>query len=192
MEQLGNIYEKWMEIPRWQKWILLVLVGAFLFGVLYYFRIEPLKREILAKQRQLDSLALSVSRLKTFEKRREKIKREIENLQGQITAIETKLPSGKEEVSQILRSITNADSGMVISFIKREKPLSKKYYDIFPYTVQLVGTYPNLVHWCEKLSKANRIINFGDISIVEYHNNKKKQPYTIVATLKLKAFTLKR
>ena len=199
MEQLNSLYERWVETPRWQKWILIVLIGLLVFGILYYYRIEPLKREILRKQQQVDSLALSVSRLKVFEKRRAKVKKEIENLQKQIAAIEAKLPTGREEVSQILRSITDADSGMVITFIKREKPVSKRYYEAFPYTVQLVGTYPNLVRWCERLSKVDRIINFGDISVVEYKSKsrsskgeEKQPPYTVTATLKLKAFTLKR
>jgi len=199
MEQLNSLYEKWMETPRWQKWILIIILGFMVFGFLYNYRIDPLKRKVIEKQRQLDTLALTISRLRIFEKKKLKLQREIENLRKQIAAIEAKLPTGREEVSQILRSITDADSGMVITFIKREKPVSKRYYEAFPYTVQLVGTYPNLVSWCERLSKVDRIINFGDISVVEYKSKsrsskgeEKQPPYTVTATLKLKAFTLKR
>ncbi|WP_456436122.1 type 4a pilus biogenesis protein PilO [Thermovibrio ammonificans] len=202
MEQLSSLYEKWIETPRWQKWILILFLGALLLGLLYYYKIVPLQQELARKRAQADTLALTVSRLKVFEKRRAAVQKEINQLEKQIAAIEKKLPTGNEEVSQILKSITGADSGMVIRFIKRDKPHSSKYYVAYPYTVQLAGTYPNFVRWCERLSKVDRILNFGDISIVSYKKKPSGLPrkgeeerspgYTVVATLKIKAFTLKR
>jgi type IV pilus assembly protein PilO len=198
------LYEKWIRLARWQKWLIICLMGLGLFGILYYYRVKPLQQELQAKRTQMEQLQLTVSRLKAIERRKNELKQTIEKLKKQIAEIESKLPTGKEEVSQIIKSITDADSGMVITLIKKEPKLSKKYYIAYPYTVRLLGTYPKFIEWCEKLSRANRIINFGNIQVVSTHPTSKlkgikraqklteKDKYTILVEMKVNAFTLKR
>jgi len=201
MEYLMGLYERWIHLARWQKWLIIILIGALLFGSLYYFRISPLKQELSLKKQQAEQLRLTVSRLKIIEKRRDEMIKKIEELNKKIAEIESKLPTGKEEVSQIIKSITDADSGMVIKLIRKEKKENKKYYVAYPYRVELLGTYPAFIKWCEKLSRANRIINFGDIQVTTTHpiavkgirkKEKESSKYTIAVDMKVKAFTLKR
>lgn len=202
MEQLVSLYERWLHVPRWQKWIVIVLLGVVLAALLYYFQVAPLKEELSRKQREIESLTLTVNRLRVVEKRKSLLLKELEELRKQIKQIESRLPTGKEEVSQILRSITGADSGMSIKLIKREDVKRHKYYVEYPYRVVLLGTYPSFIRWCEKLSKANRIINFGDMRIEalqpvgEKKRGRSKQKEevprgaSVKAELEIKAFTL--
>jgi type IV pilus assembly protein PilO len=196
MEQLTAIYEKWIHLTRWQKWLIILTVGLLLFGFLYFLRISPLKEELNAKKARAEQLKLTVSRLKVIEKRRAELLKKIEELNQKIAEIESKLPTGKEEVSQIIKSITDADSGMVIKLIKKEKQENRKYYIAYPYKVELLGTYPDFIKWCEKLAKANRIINFGNIQIKSIQpksiKDKENYNYTIAVDMRIKAFTLKR
>jgi len=195
MEQLSSIYEKWLHLPRWQKWIVITLIGILVFLGYYYAKVTPLKEELQSKQRQVERLRLTVSKLKAIERRKKEIEKEIEELTQKIAQIESKLPTGKEEVSQIIKSITSAaDSQMVITLIKKEKQENKKYYIAYPYRVELVGTYPNFIRLCEKLSGADRIINFGEMKISALPK-KKKEKYpgaTVGVEMSIKAFTLKR
>lgn len=201
MEQLISLYERWLHVPRWQKWIVIVLLGIVLAALLYYFQIAPLKEELSRKQRKIESLTLTVNRLRVVEKRKALMLKELEELKKQIKEIESRLPTGREEVSQILRSITDADSGMSIKLIKRENVKKHRYYIEYPYKVVLLGTYPSFIKWCEKLSKANRIINFGDMKIESLHpvgeskRGRTKQEEvpkgaSVKAELEIKAFTL--
>ena len=201
MEQLVSLYERWIHTPRWQKWIAIVLLGVVLFALIYYFKIAPLKEELNRKKREIETLTLTVNRLRVVERRRVLLSRELEELRKQIQEIESKLPTGKEEVSQILRSITDADSGMSIKLIKREAVKRHRYYVEYPYKVELFGTYTGFIKWCERLSKANRIINFGDIKIkslnpvsgkrqMTIRESEAPKGATIEADLKIKAFTL--
>jgi len=195
MEQLSSIYEKWLHLPRWQKWILIALIGFLVFFGYYQLKVNPLKEELQSKQRQIERLRLTVSKLKAIERRKKDIEKEIEELNKKIAQIESKLPTGKEEVSQIIKSITSAaDSQMIIALIKKEKQENQKYYIAYPYKVELIGTYPNFIRWCEKLSRADRIINFGDMKITALSENKKKEypEATINVEMSIKAFTLKR
>lgn len=199
MEQLISIYEKWIHIPRWQKWIIFLLIGILLSFLIYYLQIAPLQEELRKKKQRIESLTLTVNRLKVVEKRRALLLKELDQLNKKIKQIENKLPTGNEDVSQIIKSITDADSGMVIDSIERKVPKRRKYYIEFPYTVKLIGNYPSFIGWCEKLSKANRIINFGDMRIQSIYpsessrrKNQKVLPKnaTIKVTLQIKAFTL--
>jgi len=195
MEQLSSIYEKWLQLPRWQKWIVIILLGLLVFSAYYYLRVMPLKEELQSKQQEVERLSLTVSRLKAIEKRKKEIEKEIEELTQKIAQIESRLPTGKEEVSQIIKSITSAtDSQMVIALIKKEKEENNRYYLAYPYRVKLIGTYPNFIRVCEKLSKADRIINFGDMEITAL-SEKEKKDYpnaTVAVEMRIKAFTLKR
>ncbi|WP_163327733.1 type 4a pilus biogenesis protein PilO [Desulfurobacterium thermolithotrophum] len=195
MESLINFYEKWLEIPRWQRWFIIIILAAFLLWVLYFLRIIPLKEQLLTEKRKLESLESTVNRLKIAKKRKDKLEREITTLRKELSIIESKLPTGKEEVSKIIRSISDADSGVTIVSIQRKPPINKKYYVEIPYKIELKGTYPQFIHWCENLSKANRILNFGNFSINSIDNlekEKKKTKYTVNVNLEIKAFSLKR
>lgn len=200
MEQLVSLYERWLHIPRWQKWIVIFIFALILTGLIYYFKISSLKEELARKKQEIESLTLTVNRLKVVEKRKQLLLKELEELNKQIEQIESKLPTGKEDVSQIIKSITDADSGMVIKLIKKESPRSHRYYVEYPYKVELIGNYPSFINWCEKLSKANRIINFGNIELKSLYtfkdgwSGKRKgelpKGATLEATLEIKAFTL--
>ena len=199
MEQLVSLYERWILIPRWQKWIIFLLIGLLLSFLIYYFQIAPLKKRLNREKQQIEALTLTVNRLKVVEKRRKILLKELDQLTNRIKQIESKLPTGNEDVSQIIKSITDADSGMVIKLIERRAVRKHRYYIEFPYEVVLIGNYPNFIKWCEKLSKANRIINFGDMKIESIYSpgsgrTKDQQALpenvTIRANLKIKAFTL--
>jgi len=197
MEFLSSLYERWKGLARWTRWIIIILLGVAAFGLLYLLKVKPLQEELAAKEKQAEQLALTVSRLKAVEKRKKELEKEIEELNLQIAQIEEKLPTGKEEVSQILRSITGPDSGVVIKKIAKEKKRDQQYYVVYPYAVEIWGTYPAFVKWCEALSRADRIINFGDMDLYALKAKKKKGkeeklPYTMGARIEIKAFTLKR
>ena len=198
MDQLISLYERWIHVPRWQKWILILLLGAVVGIFIYYFKIVPLKEVLKQKQNQAESLALTINRLKLVEKRKELLLKELEDLRNKIQQIEAKLPSGKEEVSQIVKSITDSDSGMVIKSIRREESVRHRYYIEYPYQIELIGTYPKYIEWCEKLSKADRIINFGSMKLKSIskvgskgrRDTKIPKDATVDIVLKIKAFTL--
>jgi len=199
MEHLISLYEKWEQLARWQKWMITLLAGLLLFIALYFLRLSPLEEELNFKKQKLEQLRLTISRLKAIEKRKNDLVRKIEELNKEIEDIESKLPTGKEEVSQIIKSITDANSGIDIKRIKKENQRREKYYIVHPYRVKLSGTYPAFIKWCERLASANRIMNFGDIKITSLQSICKREinkegnaKDTIIVDMEIKAFTLKR
>jgi len=197
MEFLIDLYERWMEIPRWQKWLVILTVGLVIFSLLYYIRIVPLKDTLEAEKKKMESLSLVVNRLKAIEKRKLDLERTIRRLEKRIRQLESELPSGKEDVSRIIKSISNAGSGIQILSITRGAPIERKYYVEVPYSLKLKATYPEFISWCERLAKANRILNFGDVSLkaIDAESKEEKEGgggYTTLIDLQIKAFNLKR
>jgi type IV pilus assembly protein PilO len=194
MEFLISIYERWVGIPRWQKWLIIISIAIVLFLMLYFLRITPLSEQLTVEKKKLESLSLTVNKLKIVKKKRDKLEKEVNNLKKELASIEAKLPTGREEVSKIIRSISRADSGVTVVSIKREPPVSKKYYMEVPYNIELKSAYPQFVRWCERLSRSDRIINFGNLSIRANGSKSGKDTgnYTISVTLQIKAFNLKR
>jgi type IV pilus assembly protein PilO len=189
MDQIIEVYDYLLKMPRWQKWLIILVLGVVLYTFLLFYKVQPLKKQYLEKKKRLESLSLTVNRLKILEKRKKLLLREISQLRKDIENIEKKLPTGKENVSQIIRSINKSDSKMTIESIVRRSKVSTKYYVKYPYEVILKGTYPSFVSWCEKLSKSERIINFGSISIRSVMD--KSSNSTIEVKLRVEAFTLK-
>lgn len=194
MDQIISAYEYLINLPRWKKWLIIIIIGVVFYIILYYSKVEPLKKELLQKQRKVETLILTINRLKILEKRRKELQKEIAILKKQIRNIEKKLPTGKEDVAQIVNSISKADSGMLVKKIVRKAKVNKKYYIRYPYEVELVGTYPSFISWCEKLSQANRIINFGSMEINSIKSNRESSELegaTVSIRLNVEAFTLK-
>ncbi len=166
MEYLIELYEKWIETPRWQKWLAIMALGVVCFVALYYYTVVPMKEELLMKKKKLDSLVLSVNKLKTIERRKNKVQRAIHRLERKIAEIEKSLPTGREDVAEIVETIEKADSGVVVTKIERKPPKQKKYYVEYPYEVYLLASYPSFIRWCERLIASGRLIAFGGIDIV--------------------------
>ncbi|WP_456397655.1 type 4a pilus biogenesis protein PilO [Desulfurobacterium sp.] len=207
-----DLKDRWAEIPKWQKWIAYVVL---LILVAYIYKmnvIDPINLRIEQLNRQVAQKRVKVTRLLAIEKRRDELKKEIAELEAKIAALETKLPTGNEEVSGIIKSIAKNTGNMEIGLIKRGKEQSKEYYNQIDYTVVMKTRFPNFITWCENLTKANRIMTFGDMSMVglapekkkmtieKLVNNKKQKKekeyysyrYTVQVNLNLNAYTLKR
>ena len=196
MERFLEVYEQWLDVPRWQKWLIIILLGLILFGINYFINIRPLQEELQTKKKQLESLTLEVNRLKVVEKRKAEILKQIRELKEKIREVENKLPTGREEVSKIIKSISDAGSGVVVTELRRKTPESKRYFTAYPYSLTLLTGYPQFLQWCERLSKAERIINFGPISINSVYDRKieecKENKCSISVHMEIEAFTLKR
>ncbi len=167
--------------------VFLIILLIWLFA--YYKRVIPAKAQLRARENQLSSLRQSVNRLRVVKAQKKKFDEEFANVQRKLSNVQSKLPKGKEEVGQIIRTIVGNDAKIRIDSIVRKNPINKKYYVEVPYVVSLSTNYPSFVEWCDKLMKANRIINFGNISINSY--SEKGKPYTIKVNLIINAYNLK-
>jgi len=190
MELYERFQERWELIPRWQKWFGFITFLFILYFLIYIQQIKPKQQKVALLKQQLTQLSLKVNRLRTIERRKVLLEKKLKSLNSKIEALETKLPTGKEEVSKIIKSITDSDSGVRVDYIERKSPVEKKYYVEIPYLLNLSFKYPDFISWCEKLSTTDRIINFSDMTLVS--SKKKGEPYTVKAKLTIKAYNLKR
>ena len=202
MELWEDLKERWELIPRWQKWLGFVILLCFAYYLVYIQQISPKRQRMQVLGKQLGQLTLKVNRLKAVEKRKQALEKEIKELTLKIEALESKLPTGKEEVSKIIKAVTKANSHVRIDYIERKSPAQKQYCVEVPYLLKLSFNYPDFIAWCEKLSSVDRIINFSDmvlVSSMDYGAKTKgkkqkteNEQFTVRATLTIKAFNLKR
>ena len=207
MEYLYRLYDYWARIPRWQKWIVIAIIGALVFASYYFLRVIPLKKTLEAERKEVQSMSTIITELKAIERKKADLGKIIRNLEKEIEKTRAKLPSGEEDVSDIIKSISSKSGGVNILSIERGAPVDKQYYIETPYTVEMETTYPDFLRWCEKLSQTSRIFNFGDITLTSATpsgkssagkttagKKSKKNPkaYTLHVKLQIKAFSLKR
>ncbi|WP_457567396.1 type 4a pilus biogenesis protein PilO [Desulfurobacterium sp.] len=209
---LGDLKDRWSEIPKWQKWIgyiVILIVIAFVYKMNV---LDPLKLRVEQLNRQVAQKKVQVTRLLAVEKRRNELKKEISELRTRIASLESKLPTGREEVSGIIKSIAKNTGNTEVGMIRRGKEQSKEYYNQIGYKVVMKTRFPNFISWCKSIAKANRIMTFGDMSMIGLHPEKKKvtveevvdgkkvkkekeyysYKYTVQVNLNLNAYTLKR
>jgi len=202
MDSFEGIKERWELIPRWQKWFGFAVLLCLIYFLVYVQQVKPRQQKMQVLKKQVEQLTLKVNRLKAVEKRKGALEKEIKELTLKIEALESKLPTGKEEVSKIIKAITKTGSHVRVDYIERKSPVQKQYYVEIPYLLKLSFRYPDFIAWCERLSSVDRIINFSDMTLVSFkgygrNKGKKKQKleerqFTVRANLIIKAFNLKR
>ncbi|SNR78609.1 type 4a pilus biogenesis protein PilO [Desulfurobacterium atlanticum] len=205
---IDDLKERWAEIPKWQKWIgylILLFVVAFVYKMNV---IDPINQKIAILSNQVNRKKARVAKLKLVEKRRDILKKEISKLEEEISKLEAKLPTGKEDVSNIIKSVAQDTGTIRIDLIQRGREETKKYYTKIGYSVVMSTRYPNFIKWCEHIVSAKRVLTIGDLSMVALDPVKKKveertddktvkkevylYPYTVQVNMQINAYMLKR
>ncbi len=191
------IRDRWETIPKWQKWIAYAVLLLILSGIFFKLSIQPklVKRDILSQE--VASYRTRVAQLRIIEQRKKALEKEIARLKEKTKQIEKVLPTGKEDVGTIIKTISENATGLEVIEIQRGKPIEKKYYEQIPYKITLNARYPEFVKWCERLMKADRILTLGKFNIksrvppIRLAGQNGMSRYTMEATFTINAYVLR-
>lgn len=171
--------------------IFAALVGclAFVF-YLYYLKDLIIQRDVI--QAEIAQLELSVAQGTAIENQLKRFKQELAQLEGRLAVLQSILPSEKETPA-VLRSVQGmaASSNLKINKFIPQPVISHTFYSDWPIHVEVEGSYDGLGLFFEKVSKATRIIDVGDISITGMDKPPEDSKATLTASCTATTFVFR-
>jgi type IV pilus assembly protein PilO len=154
------------KLPWYSQVAMFVVLSAAAVGAFWYFFAQDAMAANDAKAAELATINQSIDRGLATAKRLPEFRREVEQLEAQLTRLRAVLPE-EQDVADLLRRVQAmaTQSRLTIrGFTPR--PVTKRQMHVeWPIGLQLEGTYHDLGTFLERVSKFPRIINVGNIHI---------------------------
>ncbi len=150
---------------RSQLLLFVILAGVF-YGAFHYMIYSGMQQEIDQKETEKQSLQKEVEAGKLTAARLPEFKREVERREAQLQTLSRILPSSKE-VDDLLRKVQAlaSQSNLNVLRFKPEATQPVDFYAKWPISLEFDGSYHNLAHFFDRLSKLSRIVNVSNVKI---------------------------
>jgi type IV pilus assembly protein PilO len=144
--------------------VVLVLAGL-------YLPISPVATERVAvddANTRLNALEKQVAPLRVFQQRRVELQSQMEALQKQLATLQAIVPEDKQ-VDQFIDMVQGAasGSGVFIRKLETEPVVPREYHTEMPFKIDADGPYYSVLDFFTRLGRLSRIINVGDIKLLE-------------------------
>jgi type IV pilus assembly protein PilO len=174
----------------WQAQIgafVLVCAGA-VFGFWKFYVVE-FQADVDMRQSRLTTLRKDISKGVATARRLPEFQSQVDQLEERLASLTAVLPEQKD-VADILRRLQGlaTQSSLSIQRFTPQPTVQQTLYAEVPFKLQAEGTYHNLGHFFDRISKFPRIINVSEISIRA--NNQPTAASTIVAECIATTFVL--
>ena len=147
-------------LPRSNKVAILLVLICVVIGLYAYVFFIPQQNELSRLKGELNNLARELNESKAIAKDLEKFKKQVEQLNIELTSALTQLPNEKE-IPEILRNISALGKESKLNFtLFRPKPEEpQQFYARVPIELVVLGNYHSTGIFFDRVSKLPRIIN---------------------------------
>ncbi len=154
------------KLPTSKKVIILVVLVCAVIGLYGYAYYIPQQNEIEVLKGELNTLARELNEGKAIAKDLDKFKKQVEQLNIELTNALTQLPNEKE-IPEILRNITSLgkESQLEFTLFKPKPEEPQQFYARVPIELVVLGSYHNTGIFFDKVGKLPRIINVVNFSM---------------------------
>ena len=178
------------KLPTSKKILILLAAVVVILGVYGYLVYLPQQARLSGLRLELGKLNKELEESKAITRDLAKFKKEVENLQRQLTLALAQLPN-KKEIPSLLRNISSLGKGSGLEFLlfkpkpeervgtqaaasSRPKPAAsgkpkpqepEEFYARVPLELTMLGSYHNVATFFDKISKLDRIINVLNFSM---------------------------
>ena len=168
-----------------QSWIVYVLLGLLLGGLIYIFFFKPRQAELSAARVELVNLENELTTLRAKKIQLNKIETELVDLSKALAELERIIPR-KKESGEILRSVQQMamDSQLELVHYTPEKEIVKDFYSEQPIPIEVAGNYHNLGLFFDRILHFQRIFNIEDFSITALPSQSEASTITALFTAK--------
>jgi type IV pilus assembly protein PilO len=174
----------------WQAQIgaFVVVCAGAVFGF-WNFYVVDYQADIQMRESRLATLKKDVAKGVATARRLPEFQSQVDQLEDRLASLAAVLPEQKD-VADILRRVQGlaAQSNLSIQRFTPQPTVQQQLYAEVPIKLQAEGTYHNLGHFFDRISKFPRIINVSEISIRA--NNDPKATSTIIAECLATTFVL--
>jgi len=166
MADAGQVFDKFLKLPDYQKLIALGVVIVLLCVGYYYGIHAPKVLELETKQQELTKLNAKYSEQQRVLANIENFRQELRDMQEQFKDALKQLPNSSE-IPALLSNISSLaqESGLEITLFKPAPELAKGFYADIPVSMKVRGNYHDIGYFFEKIAKLDRIVNIENISM---------------------------
>jgi len=152
---------------KWYYQILIVAsVSGGLLGLFWYQYLTPIEDQNIVKTNQLGDLELQIAKSLQQQKIFEQFKKDTAELGKKLEALKAVLPLQKE-TDEIMRTVqAGAErSGLRILRMTVRPIIDHEVYTEWPWDLEVVGTYPNIEAFLDRVRLIPRIVNISNLKI---------------------------
>jgi type IV pilus assembly protein PilO len=139
----------------------LAVLGGF-----YYFKYADMVEEATKKTGQLENLRKDIGQLEVITAKLPDFQREVSVLEMKLETLKRILPPEKE-TPDLVRKLQNlaAESQLRIKQFNPGSMVSRDFYQEFPISLEVDGTYHNLASFFDRMSRLTRVVNAAGLKI---------------------------
>jgi type IV pilus assembly protein PilO len=140
-------------------------LGALWTGFVMWFYL-PQSEQIGQLQGELKRARVELDRLRRVETDLRNFKKEYKEMEAKF-AVALQLLPDKEEIPTLLASISQlgADSGLEFILFQPQPEVPRSFYAEIPLRVEVSGQFHNVAAFFDRVSKLNRIVNVGSVTM---------------------------
>jgi type IV pilus assembly protein PilO len=152
-----------------------------------YMKIDDMKLQIAAQERQLTELQKKINEGRTAQASLPQFREEVQRLELELEKLLRILPTRRNMEDLLRRLRALAEQGdLELVRISPRPPTPQDFYSVWPIQIAINGGYHNLALLFDRIGRFSRIINIEDLDISA--NNDRVGRHSIRATFTAKTF----
>ncbi len=153
-------------LPLWQKQVILAVTFAVVIGGYVFLGWMPVQDEIAQQEHQVQMQTTLLAKNQRLAKDIPLKQKEYAKLQKQLKVALNMLPK-KSQIPDLLESVSWAgkDSGLEFSTFRPEKEVSKQIYAEVPVSLNISGSFPQLMTFLKRVGEMPRIVDVKNLTL---------------------------
>ncbi len=163
--------EKILNMPLYQRVLLLLVLAAAIVGGYVYFLHLPAQEELQRLNKKNDRVLMKLQESRRIANNLPRFKAEYGRMQQRLKDALKELPN-KSEIPSLLSSIAGLarDNGLEVKEFKPGRERVKDFYADVPVSLKLSGSYHELALFCQSVSNLDRIVNIKNLNMGKAKN----------------------
>jgi type IV pilus assembly protein PilO len=142
------------------------VAAAIIAGGFYWWFWSPMVEEHTRKAANLERLQKEIRALEVTANKLPEFQREVVLLEAKLDTLKRILPPSKE-TPDLMKKVQYlaVQSNLTIKKFNPAATVTKEFYQEFPITVDVEGTYHNLAMFFDRIRRLSRLVNVGNLKI---------------------------
>lgn len=143
-----------------------VVLAGLIIGLFWWRYWSPAVEEEQRKTAQLEALRKEIRALEITANKLQEFQREVAVLEARLEVLKRILPPEKE-TPDLMRKVQAlaAQSNLIVRKFNPAATVQKEFYQEWPISVDLDGSYHNLATFFDRVSRLSRLVNIGNLKI---------------------------
>lgn len=160
-----------------------VALAASAAGAFYYFLDMPAQARLATQRSELATIQTRIDRGLATARQLPEFQARVAELKRQVDSLRPILPEEKDAAELLRRVNTLArESNLTIRSFKPQAITTRELHAEWPISLELEGTYHNLGTFLDRVSKVERIINVGSLSIQAKQDQRPSSTIAVTCT----------